>query len=77
MKNIFEPLGLKNIGFFLNQEMKENIMNMAQRYPDGHVEERDHLYRRALTAETPEEQKNIFISGGAGCFAKPTEYCRE
>lgn len=75
-KNIFEPLGLKNIGFFPNEEMRKNIMGMAQRYPDGHVEERDHAYRRALLAETKEEQKAIFNSGGAGCFAKPSEYCQ-
>jgi len=76
MKNIFEPLGLKNIGFFPNKEMRDNIMTMMQRYPDGHAEERDHVYRRALLAETEEEQKNIFNSGGAGCFAKPSEYCQ-
>jgi CubicO group peptidase (beta-lactamase class C family) len=75
-KNIFEPLGLKNIGFFLNDEMRKNIMGMTQRYPDGHVEERDHLYRAALLAETEEQRKTIFNSGGAGCFAKPSEYCQ-
>ena len=30
-KNIFEPLGLKNITFFPSTEQKKNIMTMLQR----------------------------------------------
>jgi hypothetical protein len=47
---------------------------MLQRHPAGETTERDHLYRRALLADTEHEKKHIFNSGGAGCFAKPSEY---
>lgn len=77
LKNIFEPLGLKNITMFPNEEMKSQLASMHQRWGSGKLEERDHLYRRPLMAETEEEQDRIFNSGGAGCFAKPAEYCRK
>ncbi|EON62562.1 beta-lactamase [Coniosporium apollinis CBS 100218] len=76
LKNIFEPLGLKNITMFPNEEMKSQLASMHQRWGSGKLEERDHLYRRPLMAETEEEQDRIFNSGGAGCFAKPAEYCQ-
>lgn len=74
--NIFEPLGLKNTGFFLTPHMRKNIMGMLQRVPPqgGPAHERDHMYRRALLAETEEERNAIFNSGGAGVFAQPKEY---
>ncbi|TID13495.1 Transcription initiation factor TFIID subunit 6 [Venturia nashicola] len=75
-KNIFEPLGLKNISFFPSQHMRDNITTMLQRAPSGETTERDHLYRRALLASTEHEKKHIFNSGGAGAFAKPAEYCQ-
>ncbi len=76
-KNIFEPLGLKNISMFPNAEMKSQLATMHQRWGGGPLEERDHIYRRPLMAETEEEQDRIANSGGAGCFAKPTDYCRK
>lgn len=76
-KNILEPLGLGNITMFPNQHMKSHLASMHQQWHNGSVEERDHVYRRPLQAETKEEQERIVNSGGAGCFAKPTEYIRK
>lgn len=73
-KYIFEPLGLENITMFPGKEMKAKLAHMHQRGKDGSMEERDHLYRRPLMAETQEEKDRIFNSGGAGCFATPTDY---
>lgn len=48
---------------------------MHQRWPGStEAAERDHIYRTPLLAETPEEKSRILNSGGAGAFAKPTEY---
>lgn len=76
-QHIFEPLGIKDISMFPSKEMKAQLASMHQRWQDGTIEERDHLYRRPLNAETKEEQDRIINSAGAGCFAKPTEYCSE
>lgn len=75
-KQIFEPLGLKNITMFPTQEMKANLASMHQKWPGTHhqVQERDHVYRRPLLAESDHEKKHIINSGGAGCYAKPAEY---
>lgn len=72
-KNLFEPLGIENISMFPNDHMKQNLATMHQRWPyHKGAEERDHILRRPLV----EDKKNIFNSAGAGCFAKPAEYCR-
>jgi len=73
-KHIFEPLGLKNISMFPNADMKAQLARMHHVWKDGKTEERDHIYRRPLRAATDEQKKAIFNSGGAGCFAKPSEY---
>ena len=79
IKNIFTPLGLKNTTMFPSEEMKKNLAYMHSRaatdgslslYPEGH------LMNRQLKVKTPEEIKATFNAGGAGCFSKPTEYCR-
>ena len=75
-KNILEPLGLKNISMFPNEDMKKNLAYMNQRGPDGKLSSRDHVLRRPLIVSTADEVKNCLNSGGAGCFAKPQEYCR-
>ncbi|KAK8173712.1 beta-lactamase/transpeptidase-like protein [Phyllosticta citrichinensis] len=75
-KHIFEPLGLKNVSMLPTDEMKKNLAIMQQKYADGSLTQRNHLLRRSLTARTPEERARIFNSGGAGCFAKPIEYCQ-
>ncbi|KAG4416232.1 hypothetical protein IFR04_010635 [Cadophora malorum] len=74
--NVFSPLSIKNMSFFPPQSMKDNLAHMHQRYPDGHITTREHLLRGPLYANTPEQQKNIFNSAGAGLFAQPREYVK-
>lgn len=50
---------------------------MNQRNHDGSLITRDHLLRRPLVVESAEDVSSCFNSGGAGCFAKPRDYCRE
>ncbi|KAG0652015.1 methylbutanoyltransferase, partial [Hyphodiscus hymeniophilus] len=76
-KNIFAPLGIKNISFFPSAEMKSNLVHMSQRAPDGTLTTREHLLLAPLNAEPGSpEQKSILNSAGAGCFAAPREYVR-
>ena len=58
--------------------MKQNLAFMHTRTPDGKLSLRadGHMLRKGLTAKTPEEIKATFNTGGAGCFAKPAEYCQ-
>ncbi|KAK4503729.1 hypothetical protein PRZ48_004644 [Zasmidium cellare] len=75
--NIMEPLGLKAVNMFPTAEMKRQLAFMHQRWPSDpskKSEERDHIYREPILAETPEDRERLFHSGGAGCFAKPAEY---
>ncbi|KAF2721836.1 beta-lactamase/transpeptidase-like protein [Polychaeton citri CBS 116435] len=75
-QKIMQPLGLENINMFPTPQMKKHLAYMHQRWPgsDGKCEERDHLYRDPLIAETDQDRARVFNSGGAGCFAKPSEY---
>ncbi|KAF2224540.1 beta-lactamase/transpeptidase-like protein [Elsinoe ampelina] len=74
-KNILEPLGLKNINMFPTPSMKENLASMHQRWPGStELSERDHPWRKPLLANSPEAKKQVLNSGGAGCYARPTEY---
>ncbi|KXT18895.1 hypothetical protein AC579_3523 [Pseudocercospora musae] len=74
-QHITGPLGLKNINMLPTKDMKQNLAYMHQRWPGSSaVEERDHIYREPLLAETEAEKKRIFQSGGAGAYAKPVEY---
>ncbi|RDW75636.1 putative beta-lactamase class C [Coleophoma crateriformis] len=75
-KNIFTPLGLKNISMFPSPDMKKNLACMNFRNPDGTLAPFDHLWRRPLVVETEAEIKETLNSGGAGCFAKPQEYAQ-
>lgn len=59
------------------KSMKSKLAYMNQRNPDGSLMSRDHLLRRPLVVETEQEISSCFNSGGAGCFAKPRDYCRE
>ncbi|CZT21017.1 related to related beta-lactamase [Ramularia collo-cygni] len=75
--NITKPLGLENVNMFPTPEMKRELASMHQRWPGDpskKAEERDHLYREPILAQTAEDRERLFHSGGAGCFAKPTEY---
>ncbi|KAK3075987.1 hypothetical protein LTR53_000164 [Teratosphaeriaceae sp. CCFEE 6253] len=75
-EQILQPLGLKSINMFPTDEMKKDLAYMHQRWPgdQSKSEERDHIYREPLIAESDHEKKHVFHSGGAGAFAKPTEY---
>jgi CubicO group peptidase (beta-lactamase class C family) len=76
-KNIMQPLGLKNVNMIPTADMKKNLASMHQRWPESQkAEERDHIYRQPLMAETKEELDNLLHSGGAGAYARPTEYCQ-
>lgn len=76
-KHIFEPLGLKNISMIPTKAMKEKLAYMHHRNSDGSLIGRDHLLRRPLVVETPDEIRTCFNSGGAGCFSQPSDYCRK
>ncbi|QIW97822.1 hypothetical protein AMS68_003340 [Peltaster fructicola] len=75
-QRIVQPLGLKDINMFPTDEMKQNLAYMQQRWPGQpeHCEQRDHMYRAPLLADTDERKAQIFNSGGAGVFAKPRAY---
>jgi len=74
--NIMKPLKLENVNMFPTQHMKEQLACMQQRWPvePGKCEERDHIMREPLLAQTDHEKTHIFHSGGAGAYAKPAEY---
>ncbi|KAH9826807.1 3-phytase A [Teratosphaeria destructans] len=75
-QNIMKPLNLNNINMFPTESMKKNLAYMHQRWPgdQSKSEERDHVYREPLLANTPEEKARLLNSGGAGAFAPPREY---
>jgi len=75
-QHIFNPLKIQNMSFFPPPEMKANLAHMNQRYPDGHLTEREHLLRRPLYENSDAQKKSIFISAGAGLFAQPKEYVK-
>lgn len=74
-QHIFKPLGLENISMYPTDDMKANLAHMHARQQDGTLVERDHMLRLPLIIA--EEHKNqVFNSGGAGCFARPSDYAR-
>lgn len=75
-EHIMQPLDLKAVNMFPTDEMKKELAFMHQRWPGdaSKCEERDHMYREPLLAETEHEKDGVFHSGGAGAFAKPAEY---
>lgn len=77
-KFIFKPMGVENINMFPTEHMKENLAWMHSRTPDGklHLRTDGHLNKRPLWAKDPADVKATFNAGGAGCFAKPAEYCQ-
>lgn len=74
-QNIFEPLGIKDMGFLPSKQMKANLAYMHQRTPDGVLHPRDHLNRTPLVVADGEDTSRVFNSGGGGLFARPQEYC--
>jgi len=77
-KHIFKPMGLSHINMFPTDEMKADLAYMNSRAPDGSLSlnKDGHLNRRPLYATTKEEITATFHQGGAGCFARPTDYCQ-
>ncbi|KAJ4396077.1 hypothetical protein N0V93_000294 [Gnomoniopsis smithogilvyi] len=75
-KNIFEPLGIRDMAFLPSKELKAKIAFMHHRTPDGVLHPRDHLLRVPLVVEREEEASRVFNSGGGGLFARPQEYCK-
>ncbi|KAF2764587.1 beta-lactamase/transpeptidase-like protein [Teratosphaeria nubilosa] len=66
-------------GVKLNDWVLQNIMkplDLNNRWPgdQSKSEERDHVYREPLLANTPEEKARLLNSAGAGAFAQPREY---
>ncbi|KAL2065969.1 hypothetical protein VTL71DRAFT_3639 [Oculimacula yallundae] len=74
--NIFKPLGLSEISMIPTNSMKSKLAYMNQRNLDGSLTARDHVLRRPLVVESAADISSCFNSGGAGCFAKPREYCQ-
>ncbi|KAI2005724.1 Sterol O-acyltransferase 2 (Sterol-ester synthase 2) [Ophidiomyces ophidiicola] len=73
-KHIFEPLGLKEIGFFPSEEMKKKLVSVAQRAPDGTLSHKEHPNSQPLHVSSEEHKSSIFNSGGGGCFSTPRDY---
>lgn len=77
LQHIFAPLGIKNVTMFPNDDMKSKLAYMHERNPQtGKLQVREHLLRRPLVCKSKEDEKLIFNSAGAGCFAQPTEYTK-
>lgn len=74
-QNIFKPLGIENISFAPNKHMRDNLVTMTQRDVNGKGSDVDHLARRAIS-QSVRPGKDFMHYGGAGCFAKPREYCQ-
>jgi len=56
-------------------QMKNRLAHMHQK-ANGKISGRDHILRRPLIHEE-DQIKDVYNSAGAGCFARPLEYCRE
>lgn len=62
-EKIMQPLGIKNVNMLPTEEMKKNLAYMHQRWPGGaEAEERDHMYREPIIANTDDAKKRIFHS---------------
>ncbi|ETI23535.1 hypothetical protein G647_05337 [Cladophialophora carrionii CBS 160.54] len=78
-QHIFKPLGITHINMFPTDEMKKKLAYMnARSLVDGSLSlaRNGHLNRRPLYASTKEEIDGTFHAGGAGCFARPNQYCQ-
>ncbi|KAF4449512.1 hypothetical protein F53441_7225, partial [Fusarium austroafricanum] len=75
-KNVFQPMGIKNMTMFPGKDMRSKIAHMHQRESDGKLRVRDHLQRmpQIIDPDNASEAASVFHSGGAGMFAQPQEY---
>lgn len=72
-------MGITHINMFPTDDMKSKLAYMHQRNPHtGLIELRPdgHLLRAPLVAKTEAEKDAIFQAGGAGCFARPSQYAQ-
>ena len=76
-KHIFEPLELRGISMFPDEELKSRMAHMNSRLPSGDLAPRDHLLHRPLVIDHDEDVSRCVNSGGAGCFAQLTDYTRK
>lgn len=76
-KNVFKPLGIKDMSMIPNQDMRQRMAYMNHRDGDGKLRHRDHLLRAPLVVDlnNKSEVDRVFNSGGAGMYAKPQDYC--
>ncbi|PLB40343.1 serine hydrolase domain-containing protein [Aspergillus candidus] len=75
-EHIFQPLDLENISLIPTEAMKQRLVNMSARAPDGQLSAIDPIQPRALTVGTETDGKPFFHSGGGGGFAAPRDYCQ-
>ncbi|EXJ72316.1 beta-lactamase [Cladophialophora psammophila CBS 110553] len=77
-QHIFKPMGITHISMFPTEEMKAELAWMNTRAPDGKMSlyVNGHLNRRPLYAKTKAEIDGTFHAGGAGCFARASQYCQ-
>ncbi|EKV12920.1 Beta-lactamase-like protein [Penicillium digitatum] len=77
-KNIFLPLEIKDMSMIPSHDMRQRLVHMSHRSPDGTLRSRDHILRAPLVVdlENDAEVARVFNSGGGGMFAKPQEFCK-
>lgn len=72
--HIFAPLNLHHITMFPTPQMRAQLVHLHQKAPHQDIRPRDHLLRRPFLPTS--EHGSIFNSGGAGLFARPTDYAQ-
>lgn len=77
-KHTFEPMGIKDVTTSPNAQMKKDLAFLNSRDPELNLRLNvdGQLNRRPLIVTKPEDIKSTFNAGGAGCFARPAEYCQ-
>jgi CubicO group peptidase (beta-lactamase class C family) len=77
-QKILKPIGITDMSMIPSPEMRSRLAYMHHRAPDGALRPRDHLLRAPLVVDPDNkaEVDKIFNSGGAGMFAKPSDYCK-
>jgi CubicO group peptidase (beta-lactamase class C family) len=66
-KFIFEPAGIKNLSFFLNDVMQESLAGMHMRPPGGEIVSIPHPF-------LPERTDGYFEGGGGKIFGQVKSY---
>jgi CubicO group peptidase (beta-lactamase class C family) len=76
-KHLFLPLGITDMSMIPSHDMRQRLVYMNQRSPDGTLRARDHILRAPLVVDPDNDAEvaRVFNSGGGGMFAKPQEYC--